>query len=231
MSAPSRTPASGPHASERLTGLRSVLSMPWAYRTAQNLIGATAFRRTLVEDVLRVGPGERIIDIGCGTADILDDLVSVTDVDYVGFDHSAKYIEDARKRFGDRGRFVASAAADFDTGRDGDGNTSGVSDRTLAIMVGVLHHLDDDEVCGALQLARRALGPCGRFVSIDPTFADGQHRLARFLASRDRGQHVRTPEQIMELVTPVFPDAAPAVRHDLLRVPYSHVITQATLAA
>lgn len=201
--------------------------MPWAYRTAQNLIGATAFRRTLVEDVLRVGPGERIIDIGCGTADILDDLASVPDLDYVGFDHSEKYIEDACERFGDRGRFVASAAADFDTGLDG--ATSVMADRTLAIMVGVLHHLDDHQVCGALEVARSALGPGGRFVSIDPTFTDGQHPVARFLASRDRGQHVRTPQRIMELVTPVFPDASPAVRHDLLRVPYSHVITQATV--
>lgn len=208
--------------SERVTGLRAVFSLPAAYRLAQRLIGAESFRRTLIDDVLAVTPGERILDIGCGTADILDDLPAV---DYVGFDHSDDYIRSARNRFGDRGRFVTGAAG---TDQLATGHLAPVSERDLAMAIGVLHHLSDEEVREALTLARDMLRPDGRFVSIDPTFAPGQHRIGRWLASRDRGQHVRTPEATQALVAELFPDASVTVRHDLLRVPYSHVICQAT---
>jgi SAM-dependent methyltransferase len=199
-----------------VTGIRAIFSLPSAYRLAQNIIGAESFRQTLVGEILRVEPEARVLDIGCGTADILDHLPSI---DYVGFDHSEGYIDSARARFGGRGRFVAGTA--------GAEALADVGARDLAIAIGVLHHLDDVQAAEALELAHRALRPGGRFVSVDPTFAAGQHRIGRWLAGRDRGQHVRTPAQTADLVSVVFPDTAVDVRHDLLRIPYSHVICQA----
>lgn len=204
---------------ERLTGLRAVLSLPAAYRLAQNLIGAESFRRALIHDILGVEQGERIIDIGCGTADILEHLPPV---DYVGFDHSTDYVDAARKRFGPRGRFIAGTSDSHELAE--------VGARTLAMAIGVLHHLDDRQVREALALARDKLAPGGRFVSIDPTLTSGQHPIGRFLAKRDRGRHVRSPEETATLVSEIFPTVAVRVRHDLLRVPYSHVISTATVA-
>ena len=93
--------------------------------------------------------------------------------------------------------------------------------------IGVLHHLDDDTAVEVFGLASASLAPGGRFVSIDPTIVDGQSPIARFLASQDRGQNVRTPEQTAQLLEPYFDDVSIVVRHDLLRVPYSHVIAEA----
>ncbi len=197
------------------TGIRSVLSLASVYRFAQRAIGAEAFRETLAAEVLDVSEGDRILDVGCGTADILDHL---PEVDYLGFDSSDRYVDAARERFGDRGRFVTAAPTDVD-------DTFG--DRTLVTAIGVLHHLDDETAHEALALAVKALRPGGRFVSVDPTLTDDQHAVARFLIERDRGQFVRTPEQMRHLVGDHFDDVSMEVRHDMLRTPYTHLIVRA----
>jgi SAM-dependent methyltransferase len=182
---------------ERTTGWRSVFSSAPVYRTAQRLIGADSFRHTVVSDILDLDTDDRVIDIGCGTADILEHL---PELDYVGFDPSQRYVDDARARFGDRGTFLAAAAEHFEaTGAD--------RIMAMAMAIGVLHHMNDESVTELFELARSVLEPGGRLVTIDPALVDGQHRIARLLVSRDRKQHVRDPEHLRRLVTSVFPNA------------------------
>ena len=59
---------------------------------------------------------------------------------------------------------------------------------------GVLHHLDDDTARQFMSVASAALKPGGRIYTVDPCYAPGQSPIARFLISRDRGQHVRDVE-------------------------------------
>lgn len=199
---------------ERTRGVRAALSLAPVYRLAQNAVGADRFRSALTQEYLRVVPGDRILDLGCGTADILDHLPTT---DYIGFDPSERYVTDARSRFGDRGRFVTSL----------DDATELQVDRTLAIAIGVLHHVDDRSAASMIELAASSLEPGGRMVTVDPTIVDGQHWAAKFLASQDRGQHVRSPEGTAELFS-AFDLVKVSVRHDLLRMPYSHVIVEAS---
>lgn len=211
-----QNPGNDDQPAEIITGIRRIFSVPALYRAAQSAIGADHFRTVLVDEILRLSPNDRVLDIGCGTADILDHL---PEADYIGYDHSADYIADAKRRYGNRGTFIVAGAS---------GDRLELDDhRSVAFCIGVLHHLDDEQVVEALTMAREALVDGGRFVSIDPTFTDGQHPVGRFLASRDRGQHVRSPHATSQLVESVFRNVSVTVRHDLLRVPYSHVIAEA----
>lgn len=194
-----------------------MFSLAPVYRLAQQGIGATRFRDVFANEILHARADDRVLDIGCGTADILDHL---PELDYIGFDHNARYVESAAARYGGRGQFSNTAATDF---------TSVAADRSIAMAIGVLHHLDDDTAGEVLDLAARSLRPGGRFVSIDPTLVDGQARIARLIVSQDRGQHVRSPGEVADLFDPVFESVAISVRHDLLRVPYSHVVVEASL--
>ncbi len=206
MTAPTSTP------SQRTTGWRSILSLAPVYRFAQWLIGAGRFREVLAAEIIRARPGDRVLDLGCGTADILEQLAGV---DYIGFDPSERYIADASRRFGARGVFVDELPVLSD-------------DRSIVMAIGVLHHTNPSEAADLLQSASEALVPGGRFVSIDPTLTEGQHPVARLLVSRDRGQFVRSPDELRELVAASFSSVEVTVRHDLLRTPYSHAIVVAT---
>jgi SAM-dependent methyltransferase len=65
-------------------------------------MGAHGFRKNLITTSVRPFQGMKILDIGCGPADILSYL---PDVDYWGFDISEEYIHHARIKFGNRGNF------------------------------------------------------------------------------------------------------------------------------
>lgn len=202
--------------SQTTSGLRAALSLPSVYDFVQNLVGAARARRELIAHYLRAESGQLFVDVGCGTGEMLDFLPA--GVRYVGFDLSQRYIDSARRRYGERARFECLDVAE--AGR------LDIHDVDIALAFGLLHHLDDHEVLGLLQTLARLLGPNGRILTIDPTLSPGQHPVAAFVARRDRGQNVRSPDAYRALAAQVFDRVECEVRHDLLRIPYSHCVLQ-----
>lgn len=189
--------------------LRDALSIPAVHPA---FVGIIVGSRSYVVELANIRAGERVLDLGCGPADVVACLPE--GVDYVGIDVSGEYIAAARKRFGGaRARFVRAALRDF------------VADEPaafdLVLGYGVLHHVDDVEAAGAFDVARQALRPDGRMVTIDPCLIDGQPPLARWLVQKDRGQFVRTPAAYEEIARRSFGSVDGKVRHDLLRIPYT----------
>jgi SAM-dependent methyltransferase len=199
---------------ETTTGVRSVLSAAVVYDLFQGLVGADSLRNTIASDYLLVGAHHRILDIGCGTAEILRFLPS--DIEYVGFDASPEYIESARTRFGGRGTFFAKLVTDADLGSLGQFD--------LVIAMSVLHHLSDAEADHVFSLGARALADGGRMFSNDPCLVPGQSPIARAVIQRDRGRNVRSPDGYRALAEARFTQVTVDVRHDLLHIPYSHAL-------
>lgn len=199
------------------SGVRAVLSMPAIYDGFQWLMGGRVGRTDFARSMVRAETGMRLLDIGCGTGDLLDYLP--TAVRYCGWDISEAYIAAARARFGNRGEFRCGFVTEADVTAE--------SPYDIVIASAVLHHLDDGQVRDLARLARTAVRAGGRFVSIDPVLVPGQHPLARFLISRDRGQHVRRPDEYLDLIRPAFSEAAGVVRHRRW-VPYTHWMMEGT---
>jgi SAM-dependent methyltransferase len=203
------------------TGVRRLLAVPAIYDLFLDVVGVTEERKLWIRDFLKPFAGARILDIGCGTAELLRHLPA--DVEYTGFDLSQAYIDAARRRYGARGRFIHSRVSAFESeGRGMEGAEPGRYD--IAMAFGVLHHLDDGEARQVFQGARRALKPGGRLVTLDPAYIPDQSVLSRFVVSHDRGRNVRYPEAYAELGRDCFADIEVTVLPKILRIPADNAV-------
>jgi len=193
--------------------LSAFLSLPAGYRIFTRLVGGD-LQKKYVAEYIKPAPGAKILDLGCGPGDM---LASLPETDYTGLDISPEYIEAARKRFGNKGRFFCG-----DVGVATIEQEHGAFDLVLA--TGVLHHLDDERAARLFELARRALRPGGRLITYDGCYVPEQSKMARWVLSKDRGKFVRTRAEYVRLASVCFSKVEPHVRHDLLRIPYTHLI-------
>jgi ubiquinone/menaquinone biosynthesis C-methylase UbiE len=171
----------------------------------------------VVERYIRARVGDSVLDLGCGPADILEHLPAV---EYLGIDVSIKYLEEARRRFADRtprARFIQmDARALHATGERFD----------LALAQGLLHHFDDEQAYMLLNNVSAMMKPGARLITVDAARTPDQRLIARLLVSSDRGRFVRSPDGYERLARRVFSHVELHVRHDLMRLPYTHLFME-----
>jgi len=198
------------------SGLQSVLKIPSVYALSQELSGAHRWRKKFIREMLRPVAGDKLVDIGCGPAQMLDWLPAVR---YIGLDVSEAYIESAKRKYGARGKFLVGSTSTL-RGHEL------LRDVDIVMCCGVLHHLDDDEALDLIGFAHEILKPGGRFVALETAWLSGQGRLSRWIVGQDRGKNVRTDSNYHALVAKYFskikivPDLHP------LRIPYAGVVME-----
>lgn len=192
----------------------AILDRSIGFQIFNQMIGAGQLREEFVRISICPQVGHKILDIGCGTGDLLHYLPPC---DYYGFDLNPNYIAYAKRRYGARGVFECQELSrsallrrDFD----------------IVIAGGVLHHLSDEQCDVLTDLAFSALKEGGKLVTLDGCFVREQSRMARFFVSRDRGRFVRNPERYLEILKRRFKVITHEVRFSMLRLPYTHFISQ-----
>lgn len=198
------------------SGLRSILSLPPIYNLFTNLVGGPHASKEFLKYV-NAKKGDKLLDIGCATGKILDYLPPVI---YFGFDQNCQYIHAAKKRFGNRGTFICESINAVSLQK--------MPKFDIVLAKGIIHHLDNNEAVRLFRIANSALTQNGRLITFDAVFVDGQSTVARFIISKDRGQNVRTSEEYQRLALQVFQNAKVAIHHNLLRIPYTHIIMECT---
>ncbi|MEN9648864.1 MAG: hypothetical protein RLZ17_905, partial [Actinomycetota bacterium] len=99
------------------------------------------------------------------------------------------------------------------------------------IILGVMHHLDDAQLSKLMTSLKDRLNHDGVLITFDGAYEDNQNLIAKFLAKNDRGKFVRTKEQYIKIIEMSFKVQQADLRHNLLRVPYTHLLTRSTAFA
>lgn len=195
-------------------GIRSILSNPYIYSAFQSLFGGRNARQNFVNDYVKPFDSIKILDIGCGPADIFEHLQQS---EYYGFDISETYIKRARVRFNNKGIFICKKLEYSDLAT--------MPKFDLVLGLGLIHHLDDTTANQVLKLCHESLKIGGRLITMDPCLVPFQNPIARFLINKDRGQNVRNKDGYENLVKEVFPNSIVNVRHQTW-IPYTHCIIE-----
>ncbi len=193
-----------------MTSVKDLLSLVPAYVAWQKLVGADRLRYRCL-DKIALTPGDTVVDVGCGPAYYFDRLPQP--LTYFGFDTAPRYIEWARKRWGDKATFHLGA---FDTEQ-----AAQLPPVDAVLLLGILHHLSDDESAELLALAAEVLTPNGRVVAVDTCVESTQGRVSRWFSENDRGKHVRQPERFTALGHASFSTVEGETLTDVTRIPGS----------
>ena len=195
---------------QRNSGLQRWLTFPRLYDLFQDAIGGNALRRRFIRNHVRPKAGDKIVDIGCGPAQILPWLPPV---EYLGLDVNPACIASAERRYAGEGTFlVGDTRSLWDDPR--------FRDADIVMGLGILHHLNDDEALHCLRFAHSALKPGGRFVCFEACWVSGQGFLSRYIMSKDRGQNIRTEQMYRQLVGSVFENVNAWIDTKSMRIPY-----------
>jgi SAM-dependent methyltransferase len=196
--------------------MQRVLEIPRAFDLWQRIGGGYDSKRQFVEEYVRPRPGDRILDLGCGTG-ALRGWIRVP-VEYLGVEINPVYVRAARERFGDDAEFICSDIASVELPPD--------RRFDLAIAYGVFHHLDDSTARRGVALAAAALDHGGRFVIDEPCWIPRQGRLETLLMRIDRGKFVRTIDGYRGLLRTAVEDVETHVVPNVYRVPYTMVVVE-----
>lgn len=180
-----------------------------SYILLQKLLGADRLRYECLNQ-LDAQPGENVLDIGCGPAYYLA-KVNLQGVRYFGFDTEPRYIEYARRRWGSQAEFSCTIFSES--------HLSELPQMDKVLLLGLLHHLTDDECRSLLSLIGRILAPNGLVISVDTCRTTDEGPVSRWMAENDRGEYVRYPAEFASLAAGAFGDVGGEVWSGLTRLP------------
>lgn len=171
-----------------------ILNRPWCYSLVLGMSGAGEGRREFFNTHAEIPPGSRVLEIGCGHGKNIEYMPE--GVEYTGCDYNPGYIHYAQQRYGSHGRFLCVSTEDL--------ARQHIGEFDIALVVSVLHHLNDAQVRALATGALAALRPGGILLVWEPCWMPSQQWLDRLMLSLDRGRFVRTADEYSRLLEQTF---------------------------
>tara|TARA_Y100001958_G_C21234583_1_gene560750 strand:- start:533 stop:1159 length:627 start_codon:yes stop_codon:yes gene_type:complete len=200
---------SGENSTEKSGIIYNFLDLPYVYKLFQFLLRKLNTNQRLFGEIIDIKKESVVLDCGCGPGTYRR---YIDTKNYIGIDINRKHIELAKKNYPEDKFFAEDLF-----------NIENVSLERIdsVVMIGILHHLDDETCKKLFKNLYNTISENGVINTLDPVYIKNQRLLAKFLASKDKGNYVRDPESYLELVSKEY-NINSYVIDDLLRVPYDH---------
>jgi len=194
------------------TGIRKILELPMVYNLFHNITGGNAFRSEYFSKYFSLDDGAKVLDIGCGSGVMLENVKS--HIDYTGVDFEEGYIEFCKEKYGDRGQFFQEKVGEVI-------REEWLDNFDAMNAHGLIHHLTDEDSEVLLSTAYKYLKPGGYLVTFDTTYHDNQSSISRWFVYKDRGQNVKHTSEYLKLAEKHFDKVEGKIYTNYSRLPYS----------
>jgi ubiquinone/menaquinone biosynthesis C-methylase UbiE len=166
--------------SQKTTGIYKILSFFLFYKLTQRIMSGVTFRNNFAKNFIK-NKNNNILDIGCGTADILE---SIPNNYYYGFDISKNYINYAKKKF-------LNNNYHFFTKKFNQRAIKKLPKFDFVILFGILHHLSNIEINDLFFNVKKVLKKSGVILIVDPVLIKKQNFISKLLIKLDRGKNIK----------------------------------------
>ncbi len=136
-----------------------------------------AWRRKAVA-LAGVGPGDRVLDVACGTGDLTEAIARARPASVIGVDFTEPMLDRARLKATRQRRRPGVPVPEY---RPGDAMRLPFGDASFDVVSIAFGIRNVDDPARALREFRRVLGPGGRVVVLE--FSEPRHRLVRGLSA------------------------------------------------
>lgn len=197
--------------SQRTKGIYGILNTPFLYGNLQNLFWKKGKRKEFVETCIKPFPSLRVLDIGCGTGLLYEEISKINPhVYYVGLDLNSSYVDYAALKYPNAQFFCADVS-----------NIAQIIQEKFNVIVilNVLHHLDDVSAEKLLQDCQQYLQENGRILTLDPVRTQKAPLMERLMIKYDRGKHIRTAEEYKKLGKTNFGKIVQEIKKGFLKTP------------
>ena len=178
--------------SQKNSGIYKLFSYPLFYSLTQKIMSGEAQRSKIVKNIIK--ENSKVLDIGCGTAKIIE---SIPPVSYYGYDINQNHISYAKKKY-------HSKNAKFFCKKFTKTEMQKLPKFDYVILFGLIHHLEDQEVSDFFFLLKKILKKKGKLLTCDTIFLKKQNFFARFLLKNDVGENIRNKKNYLELFNKHF---------------------------
>ena len=201
--------------SQKNKGIYSLLSNTFFYSLVQRVMSGTSFRKKIIKKYI-TKHNAKVLDIGCGPAEILDTLPKIK---YYGFDINPIYINSAKKKYEDKGKFFCKKFTNK--------NTKYLPKFDHVLLLGVLHHLSDKEINTLMPNIKKVLKRKGNIITLDNIFIHKQNFIAKFLIQMDKGENVRSRKGYLNILKNHFKKINSKIYHQKF-IPYTWFVANCT---
>ena len=193
--------------------LHNLLGSYYFYNISQKIMSASSFRRKIINKIIKKKTNLNILDIGCGPAEILK---SLNYSNYYGFDTNRNYINYAKKNYKKNCHFFCE-------------NFNAKKIKKIkfdyVILLGLLHHLNSQEINKLLKEIKKVLKKKGNLLTIDNIYIKNQNFIAKKLIDLDRGMFVRTKNEYLEILKKHFKNISSKIYIQKF-IPYTWFVTK-----